>query len=81
MESTLLQGQSVLVSSIPFLFSKPKIGDIVAIRKSDKVFIKRITKIHGDKYFVSGDNKKDSLDSREFGFVEKKDILGKVVYF
>lgn len=31
-----------------------------------------------DKYLVLGDNRNNSLDSREFGFIDKNDILGKV---
>lgn len=81
MEPTLQQGQNVLVSSIPYFFSKPKVGDIVSFKKTGKVFIKRISGIDEDKYFVSGDNKKDSMDSRRFGWILKKDIIGKVVYF
>ena len=40
-------------------------------------------KIPDDCYFVLGDNRTDSLDSRSFGFVKKEDILGraKVVIF
>ena len=81
MEPTLTQGKSILVSSIPFIFSKPKVGDIVAFKKDGKTFIKRITKINGEKYFISGDNEKDSLDSRKFGWINKSDILGKVIYY
>lgn len=31
-----------------------------------------------DKYLVLGDNRNNSLDSREFGFIDKNEILGKV---
>lgn len=84
MEPNILQGQTVLASSIPYLFLKPKIGDIVAFKKEKKVLIKRIAKINpstssGEKYFVKGDNKKDSLDSKEIGWVLKKEIVGKVI--
>ena len=79
MEPLIKNGQTVLVSSIPYFFSKPKIGDIVAIRKEEKVFVKRIFKIDKEKYFVKGDNEKDSLDSRDFGWIEKKEILGKLI--
>lgn len=34
--------------------------------------------IPGDKYFVVGDNRTDSTDSRIIGLIDKKDILGKV---
>ena len=81
MEPTLLQGQTVLVSSIPFFFSKPKIGDIVAFKKIKKIFIKRIAKIDGEKYFVRGDNKRDSMDSRRLGWVSRKKFWGKHYFF
>ena len=35
-------------------------------------------KIPEDMYLVLGDNREDSLDSREIGLITKKDILGKV---
>lgn len=34
--------------------------------------------IPGDKYFVVGDNRGDSTDSRVIGLIDKKDILGSV---
>lgn len=77
MEPDLRFGQFVLVSSIPFFFSKPKIGDVVVFKNSKKLIIKRIVKEVNKKFLVEGDNKKDSHD---FGFIEKKEILGKVIY-
>lgn len=81
MESTLPHGTTVLVSGIPYLFSLPKRGDIVAFfdKKSGKTFIKRIERVDGERYFLRGDNKGDSFDSRRFGWVDKKNILGKVL--
>jgi signal peptidase I len=84
MEPTIKNGESVLASGIPYLFSKPKVGDIVVFRRGGKVFIKRVVKIDpssdGDRYFVKGDNEKDSLDSRVFGWIERKDIIGKLIH-
>lgn len=79
MEPTIHNGQTVLVSSMPYLFSKPKSGDIVAFKKEEKIFIKRIARIERQKYFITGDNKNDSLDSRNFGWIEKKEIVGEVI--
>lgn len=37
-----------------------------------------IVNIPADSYYVLGDNSMESWDSRDFGFINKKDILGKV---
>lgn len=81
MEPTLKPGGSVLVSALPYLFASPKTGDIVACRDPDskKVLIKRITKIENNRYFLEGDNKTESTDSRNFGWLDKETIIGKVI--
>ena len=38
------------------------------------------TKIPGDKYFIMGDNRSISLDSREFGPVSEDQIVGKASF-
>lgn len=37
-------------------------------------------KIPGDKYFVVGDNRMNSTDSRMIGLIDKKDIMGSVSF-
>ncbi len=49
-------------------------------KKNNRVYIKRIQKINGLEVYVVGDNKADSEDSRKFGSINKKEIIGKVFY-
>lgn len=77
MHPTLKEGQDVL--SINW-FLNPKVGDIIVIKKNGKELVKRIEKIEGEKVFVIGDNSSESTDSRDFGFIDKKNIVGKVIY-
>ncbi len=76
---TLKPGQDVLCFNWAYIFSKPKKGDIVVIRHQGKEIIKRIQKVHDREYFVEGDNKEESVDSRNFGPIEKQEIIGKVI--
>ena len=76
----LKNGQQVIVEKFSYLFFNPKINDIVILKNPDNInIIKRITKKEGNSYFVEGDNAKESADSRKFGFIQKKEILGKVI--
>lgn len=80
MDPYIKDEDKVLASGIFYLFKSPKINDIVAIKHKESFLIKRISKINDNKFFVRGDNEKDSLDSRKFGFISRQDILGKVFY-
>lgn len=74
---TLKPGQDVLVWC---WLNKYKVGDIVVIRKNGRKMIKRIQKINSRTIFVVGDNLKVSTDSRKFGQIPFKDIIGKVIW-
>ncbi len=74
---TLKSNQDVLVWC---WFLRLKKGDLVAFKKQGKDMIKRIQKIHGQEYFVIGDNKTESTDSRNFGSISKDQIIGKVIW-
>lgn len=72
----LKPGQQILVSSLPYLFSKPKVGDIIAFKDGKKSIIKRIKNIKKNKYLVKGDNEGDS---KNYGWIDRKEIVGKLV--
>ena len=85
------QGERLLISQILLKFSPPTEGDVVVIQHpndSEKQILKRIIGIPGDRvegvelgsgeYFVLGDNKGKSEDSRHFGKIIRDQILGKV---
>lgn len=70
------------VLTISYLFSQPKVGDVIVFRQMVPPFVlcKRIIKIINDKIWVEGDNKKKSIDSRNFGFIERENIIGKMFF-
>lgn len=78
---TLKPGQDVLVFKWAYLFSAPKVGNIVAIKVNGKEMVKRVHKCRDRLSYVMGDNEKMSTDSRKFGWVNEKDIIGKVIWF
>lgn len=74
-------GDQVIISSYHYLIKSPKIGDIVAclMPQDNRVIVKRISEIKSGRYFVLGDNYSNSTDSRQFGWLSKKSLLGKVI--
>lgn len=82
MSPTVGHRDIIFVNRLAFLFRAPQIHDIVAVKdpRDQKILIKRITNIIDGKYFVTGDNKLHSTDSRKFGMLEKKAIVGKVIF-
>ena len=78
MAPALRAKDTILVNRLSYFLGEPKIGDVVVIKRG-KYIIKRIVKVGKKKVFVIGDNKKESTDSRSFGWINKKEIIGKVV--
>lgn len=77
---TYFENDSVIASSIPYWLMKPRIKDIVVFEINKRFYIKRIKEIIENKYFLMGDNKKDSLDSRKFGLVTREQIKAKIIF-
>lgn len=77
MEPTIRNGQEILISSLPYLIFRIKVGDIIAFNNLGKLIVKRVKSINRGKFLVEGDNK---TDSKEFGWIEKDRIMGKVIY-
>ena len=92
MMPNFIPGCRLLVSRVSYLFHRPQTDDVVIIRdprNSTRELIKRIVAVPGDKmgdivlheneYFVAGDNKDHSRDSRSFGPIQRNLIVAKVV--
>lgn len=76
MEPALMAGSFALVMKT----SRIKNGDVVLFSVKGQQFLKRITTSENNLYYLTGDNSSDSLDSRDFGWVHKDKIYGKVIW-
>ncbi len=78
----LLQpGNEVLYSPNAYQRAIPQVGDIVIAQhpqQPDLLMIKRIGGIDGDRYYLLGDNRSESTDSRQLGWLQRSCLLGKV---
>lgn len=124
MNSTLNNGDVLVLNKIKYRFTDIKRGDIISLEYADtKYLIKRVIGIPGDTvsiknntlyingelyvenyldedlnyddfelsslgydkipedmYLVLGDNREDSMDSREIGLISKEQVIGKVSF-
>ncbi len=74
----LAPGDRLLVVRHPRL----EVGDLVAIvdpDQRDRTLVKRVHRLLAETIEVRGDNEGASRDSREFGAVSRRDVLGRVV--
>ncbi len=73
---TFKPNNHVIISSIPYFFRDPRVGDVILFKYNDRIIIKRITKINQEFFVVGGDNMNDSLKVEP---IKKENILGKVL--
>ena len=55
-------------------------GAVVVLKHQGLEKIKRISEIKDGQVFVLGDNPSKSTDSRSFGWVDRKSVIGKVFW-
>lgn len=79
MEPAIKEGSYVIVWRWASRFNE---GDIVVLRHpaKDMWIVKRIKSVDNGMAYVLGDNAAESEDSRKFGSVDAKMILGKVAF-
>jgi len=68
-----------IVIAVKFLSLRENDVVIASDPRNCRYLLKRIQNIEFNRVFLVGDNEKESTDSRVFGWILKKDILGKVV--
>lgn len=78
MEPTLVEGEYLSCNTSRKAKKAIKVGDIIVFKRDGYAVIKRVTKIFRNAYFVIGDNKKHSIDSRQYGSISYKDVIGVV---
>lgn len=75
-------GDRLLVNRLAYVVGKPRPGDVAVLRDPEvpgRLLLKRIGAVEGDRYVVLGDNPEGSRDSRSFGAVGRRDIVGKAL--
>lgn len=79
MEPILHENDYIIVSSF---FGKLRVGDLIVLLhpKLQVKIIKKIAKIKENTIFVVGTNEALSDDSRSFGYIDAKNVVGKVLF-
>lgn len=77
---TLKEGHEILCYKWAYAKNPPKVGDIVVARIKDLEIIKRVMFVRDDEVYLRGDNEQQSTDSRNFGWINNRQIVGKSVW-
>jgi nickel-type superoxide dismutase maturation protease len=73
-------GERLLVNRLAYVLRPPAPGDVVVIRDPERrgrYLLKRITSSRGGMFAVAGDNAAESRDSRQFGLIDRRAIVGR----
>jgi len=76
MEPSFKGGDTLWLNRWSYLFSSPKLNDVVVIKHENVLFLKRVRRLQGNSYLLTGDN---PFDSYNFQFIKRGQILGKVI--
>jgi len=90
MAPALLPGERLLFDRLAYVRNRPRAGDVVWVAhplRPEPRMVKGLAGVPGDTiggrtlgrgdYWVLGDNADESTDSREFGPVRRRDLLGR----
>jgi len=77
MSPKLEPGQIVMATG---WFRRLHPGEVVIVQHEGKQKIKRIERITGGKIFVIGDNLRASIDSRQFGWLDRRAVVARVLF-
>jgi signal peptidase I len=75
MAPKLRPGQLIIATRV---FRKLHPGQVVIVERNNKQLVKRIERIEADKLFVIGDNLPASIDSRQFGWLDRQAVIARV---
>ena len=75
MNPTLTNKKIVICTSL----LNPKSDKVIVFIQNKKEKIKRIKSIDAEKIFIVGDNVNSSTDSRDFGAINHRQIIGRVI--
>lgn len=82
MAPAYLSGDRLVVNRLAYLVRGPRPGDVVVLRDPEvpgRLLLKRVAAVEDGRYVVLGDNPAGSRDSRRFGTVRRRDIVGKAL--
>ncbi len=82
MRPTLEPGDWLLADPEAYASIAPAVGDLVLVpdpREPSRLLVKRVTEVHDDgrELFVTGDAHDETTDSRTFGPVSTKTVVGR----